>query len=195
MGKAANATDYWPNLQTTSGAIWRKPVGEDAKLEELVGWIRGKVNAPPESIALVAKNPGYKGSPKLEYTMEALSKLTTEGNPQTLLQAQNLIGVSPSPQDGRYPDSHDAQCGVSEGMGLFETQDCFIGAPHYRAIDIGDAISLHEKAYTSMGEVEPRDANQCVLLHLCVALVCMGMGRRSAFRTFTRYDYREANYF
>ena len=154
LGKAANATGDWGDVETTASKIRSKPGGEDAKLKELVGWIRGKFNAPPESISLIAKKfQTRQEHPSWNTMREAPSELTKEGDSKTRLHAQELMDVSPASQDGRYSASHYAQWGVNAKMGLFETQDCFDGPPHYRVIDIGDAIRLHEKAYKSTGSV------------------------------------------
>ena len=65
-------------------------------------------------------------------------------------------------------------------MGLFGALGFTVGPFHCHDVHLGDTIPLQERAFKRMGAIDPKEANQCAILHLCLRLawVSEGCGKR-----------------
>ena len=61
--------------------------------------------------------------------------------------------------------------GVRREWGSFTGQEMQIGNLHFEVVDLGENILLNADVQRVTGQVEKREQNQCILLHLAAALV------------------------
>ena len=71
-------------------------------------------------------------------------------------------------------------------IGDCEAQESTIGKLHFRATDYVDTIRLYEKSRVVLGNVEDKEKNQCVILHVVDGAQWIREGRKNGVPTPTR---------
>ena len=178
LGAILHATDDWAYVGNIEGQEWSVPdvqTEEEGKVEELV-----RPKEVEGGRAAFVRGRRMCDSGALQDSYERASREMEEHGPSYMQQQVNLARSIVTRVGGIKPkrDNGVITWGRRIPLGDCDVQEITIGSLHFRGIDYGDTIRLSEKSRITLQNVEAKEKNPCVLLHLVAGAQWLREGRK-----------------
>ena len=186
------ANDAWIHNEGEATSIWTKAEQMTSEQKRVQDWWGARTLPIHGALEVHILNDLLtSGRPLSTATIEAtLTRLLATGcDKEKNLAGQALLGLKEVRAGKQVAEG--VLWGIRKEWGCFVSQDMQVGNLHYNVMDYGENILMDSTAMRTVGTVDRKEKNQCVILHVGAALAWHAAGRKKGTPPVERYTAKQ----